>query len=237
MADETKVFEAEAEATRERIAATMDDLQNRLSPSAIVHNAVGSITETGSDALASVRGALSGHPVMLAVAGLAIGVSLLARSRIRGAKIEYGDSYAAYADYDETYADDLDDRDRTGAAAQALGDLQYRAHVAVDDSPLAVIAVGLAAGALLGTLVPVSATESELIGDARKRLAAAGRAAVDAAKNEFDVPKLLFGGSLGGLSGRASLAAGNVALAALGQFAHRPATTSTPHAPAGGIAG
>lgn len=218
MVDETRVYETEAQATRERIAAAIDDLTTRLSPQTLVNNAVDSISATGNDALASVRTALAGHPLVLGAVGLAVGISLLARNRVKGAKVEYGDSYAAYADYDDGYAADLAGREPHVGARERLGDLQYRAHVAVDDSPLAVVAVGVATGALLGVVIPVSAKENALFGDARDRLVAAGRAAVDAARDEFDVPKLLFGGDIAAIPDRASVAMENIAQAAIGEL-------------------
>lgn len=202
MADETTLIAREAEVTRERISATVDDLQYRLSPRTIVNDAVDQLGASGAHAVAELRTRVAAHPVALAAAGLAIGVALLARSRISRATIEYGDSYAAYSDYDDNYADSLDDGVDASARAR-LGAIGDRAAGTVDDNPLAVVAVGLATGALLGTIIPLSATEHQLFGAARARLAAAGTAAIDAAKLELDMSKFSFKGGTQGIADRA----------------------------------
>ncbi len=198
MIDEAKTFEAEAAATRDRIAGTIEELQARLSPKALVDSAIGSLGSAGTQAVASMRGAASGHPVVLGAAGLAVGIALLARSRIARSKVEYGDSYAAYADYDDGYAANLADGDAaTGRTRAHLDAIQHQAHATVDDNPLAVLAVGLATGALVGAVVPVSDVEDTLFGEVHARLAAAADAALASARGEFDPARLLKGGTTG----------------------------------------
>ena len=203
MTDEAKTFETEAAETRERIADTIDELQARLSPKALVDGAIGSLSTAGTNAVASMRGVATGHPLVLGVTGLAIGIALLARSRINRAKVEYGDSYAAYADYDDGYAANLADGEPpVGKTRAHLDAFQHQAHETVDDNPLAVLAVGLATGALLGAVVPVSGVEAELFGEVRARLAAAADAAVAAAKDEFDPSNLSLKGGTAGITER-----------------------------------
>ncbi len=200
MTDGTKAIESEAAETRERIADTIDELQARLSPKALVDNALGSLSEAGNSAVASMRGAANGHPLVLGAAGLAIGIALLARSRVNRATVEYGDSYAAYSDYDDGYAANLADGAPTGKARQHLDAFNDKAHASVDDNPLAVVAVGLATGALLGAVIPVSAFEADLFGEVRGRLNAAASAAANAVKHEFDTSKLSLTGGTAGLT-------------------------------------
>lgn len=206
MIDEAKVFEAEAAVTRDRIAATIDDLQARLSPRALVDSALDSMSAAGTQAVASMCGAAAGHPIVLGAAGLAVGIGLLASSRVARAKVEYGDSYAAYADYDDGYAANLADGDPPiGATRAQFGAMQQRAHATVDDNPLAVLAVGVATGALLGAVVPVSATEATLFGEVRARLAAAGDAALAKAKDEFGPAQLSLAGGTTGITERLTI--------------------------------
>ena len=200
MTAETKTIETEAAATRERIADTIDELQARLSPKALVDNALGSLSDAGNNAVASMKEAASGHPLAIGAAALAIGVALLARSRVQRATVEYGDSYAAYADYDDGYAANLADAAPAGKTRQHLDALNMQAHATVDDNPLAVLAVGLATGALLGAIIPVSTVEAQLFGDVRGRLVAAAEAAVDAAKHELTTSKLSLKGGTAGLT-------------------------------------
>ena len=203
MTDETKTIETEAAVTRERIAGTIDELQARLSPKALMDNALGSLGTAGNNAVASMRGAATGHPLVLGIAGLAVGVGLLARSRINRAKVEYGDSYAAYADYDEGYATDLAKGEPpVGRTRAHLDAFQHQAHETVDDNPLAVLAVGIATGALVGAVIPVSTFEAELFGEIHGRLGAAADAALAAAKDEFDPSSLSLKGGTAGLTDR-----------------------------------
>lgn len=193
MTDETSKFEAEAEAVRKRIAETIDDLQHRLSPQTLVNNAVGSITNTGSSAFTSVTDLSKAHPLVTAFSALAIGVALLARSKIRSAKIEFGDNYAAYADYDEGYAADLseDDRSNVGPARARIDSMHRHANVAVGDNPLAVVLVGAATGALLGAIIPVMSFEGDMAGNARRKLGDAARTAVRSVGQEFGLSSLI----------------------------------------------
>lgn len=219
MVDETTSIAIEADETRDRIAATVDDLQNRLSPRNIVNNAVDSLGASSSHAIETVRNSLGRHPLALAAAGLSIGIVLLARSKIGGAKVEYGDSYAAYADYDDSYAARLAESARGDWSARgqlnAAGD---QAHGAVDDNPLTVLVVGIATGALLGWLVPVSESEHRLLGPARARFGLAARAAVDAMRDELDVSKFSLRGGTAGLANQASTAIDKVAKAAMNEL-------------------
>ncbi len=203
MTDDTKAFETEAAETRDRIADTIDELQARLSPKALVDNALGSLSTAGTNAVASMRGAATGHPLALGAAGLAVGIGLLARSRVSKVKVEYGDSYAAYADYDDGYAANLAAGEpRVGKARAQMDHLQHQAHATVDDNPLAVVTVGIATGALLGAVLPLSAVEASLFGEVNGRIAAAADAALVAMKAELDPSKMSLKGGIDGISQR-----------------------------------
>ena len=221
MTEETKTIETEAAVTRERIAGTIDELQARLSPKALMDNALGSLSTAGTNAVASMRGAATGHPLVLGIAGLAVGLGVLARSRINRAQVEYGDSYAAYADYDGGYAANLAAAEPpVGKARAQLATFQNQAHDTVDDNPLAVLAVGLATGALLGAVIPVSQFEADLFGEVHGRLAAAAEAAAATARDEFDPSKLSLKGGTAGITERLTQSLTNVlndAGAALGK--------------------
>ena len=225
MTDDTKAFASEAAETRDRIADTIDELQARLSPKALVDNALGSLGEAGSSAVASMKGAASGHPLMLAAAGLAVGIALLARSRGSRTTVDYGDSYAAYSDYDDGYAANLVGTPTSGDKARAhLDAWQHQAHETVGDNPLAVLAVGAATGAVLGAVIPVSAFEMSLFSEAHARIAAASDAAMAAIRDELHPSKMSLKGGVGGLTDRLSQSAATVlheVTATLG----RPVTT------------
>ncbi len=149
-----------------------------------------------------MRGAAAGHPVILGAAGLAVGIGLLARTRVAHAKVEYGDSYAAYADYDDGYAANLAEGEPEGRARAQFAAINTRAHATVDGNPLAIMAAGVVAGAVLGAVVPVSSVEASLVADLRARLAAAGDAAIAAGRREFDFSKLSLAGGTAGIGER-----------------------------------
>lgn len=203
MTGETKSIETEAAVTRDRIGDTIDELRARLSPEALVDHAIESMSTAGMKAITSVRTAASGHPLVIGAAGLAIGIGLLARSRVARPTIEYDDRSAAAANYKERYAANLADYEpQAGAAHKQLDAIQHPAHAEVDGSPLAVLVVGLATGALLGSVMPASAAEMSLFGEMRVRIAAAGDVAVDAAKDELHFSKLSLSGGIDGITKR-----------------------------------
>ncbi|QYE34238.1 MULTISPECIES: DUF3618 domain-containing protein [Sphingosinicellaceae] len=224
---DTATLEREAESTRERIASTIDDLQARLSPRALVDNAVDSLNASSSRAFESVKGAAMAHPIAIAGAGLAAGIALLARSKVKRATIEYGDSYAAYADYDDGYAANLAADDiPAGPARQRIEAIQHKAHVAVDDNPLTVVLVGVATGALIGAIMPVSDIEYAAFGDIGARLEAAGDAAIASAKVELDLSKLSFAGGTAGIMDRAVQSLLSIVGAAGGALLRKPTSSA-----------
>lgn len=83
MASEVFDLEADAEATRDRIASTVDDLQHRLSPQTLINKAFEGIGARRADMMASAPKAARGNPLGLAAAGIAIGLIALRRSRLK----------------------------------------------------------------------------------------------------------------------------------------------------------
>ncbi len=228
MTSDATLYEAEAAVTRDRIAATIDGLQERLSPKALVDGALDSLSAARSRAAASMRDAAIRHPVVLGAVGLAVGMGVLASSRVARAKVEYGDAYAAYADYDDSYAANLADGEPPAGKARAqLDAIQHEASATVGDNPLAVLAIGLAAGALVGAIVRVSSVEADLFGEARGRLIAAGDAAMASAGREFDARHLSLAGGTAGITERLTASVVSVLLAA-GAALIRPVTPGSP---------
>jgi|GEM_PF-1552946 len=127
----TSLYESDAEQTRERIASTVDDLQQRLNPRNMVNGAVGSLQDRGADLLDGARQLAREHPVGLGLAGVSLGLLLVARSRWAN-RDDY--SYDAYDDvyggddmndgYDAT-ADDTDGQ--PGAIRRGFGRVRERA--------------------------------------------------------------------------------------------------------------
>lgn len=175
----TSNFADEADDTRGRIAATIDELQDRLSPRRIVGDAVGSIQSSGSDLIDSGIRMLRGHPVAAIAAGLAVGIVVLGGSKLKAAKVDFGDDRESFSDFDDDYRSG----ESTGNERFAL--LRSRSGSTIEENPVIAVLVGLAAGALLGVLFPETEKERELLGASGDRLAKAARAAADAAREEF----------------------------------------------------
>lgn len=214
----TSLYENEAEQTRGRIASTVGDLQNRLSPRTMMHDAVGSLRDRGAGLYDSASRLVREHPVAVSIMGLSLGLLLINRDRISG-----GDSYSYDEDYDGGYdaAADMDaepgtlrrgwDRMRESAsnagervsesaaaardytaetwhstrerAADYASRMRLQASESLDENPLVGALIGLAAGAVLGALLPRSRRENELLGEASDRVADAARSAARAARD------------------------------------------------------
>lgn len=100
----TSLYESDAEQTRERIASTVEDLQQRLNPRNMVHRSVGAIQDRGIDLLQTARDFAREHPAALGLAGLS--VALLVAGRAWSAR---QDRYSFDA-YDDVYGgNDMDD--------------------------------------------------------------------------------------------------------------------------------
>ncbi|QXQ07967.1 DUF3618 domain-containing protein [Sphingosinicellaceae bacterium] len=172
-ADDTSRIAGEAEDTRERISATLDELQDRLNPRRIVSEAVDSVQAGGADLLKSGRDLVRGHPVTLAAGGLAIGLALLGTTRLRSARVNFGDDSESYSDYDDSY------EDRRSEPASERFALLRGPNTSFGGNPFVGVLVGLAAGALMGALFPETESERRLLGDTGHRLADAAREKVD----------------------------------------------------------
>lgn len=159
--NEVDNLEADAEATRDRIAATVDDLQNRLSPRALMSNALDGITAQGTGMMASVQKVARGNPIGLVAVGLAIGAMALGRSRLKNAKLD-DEQFAAYPDYDDGYgANSVDNRWADDHPSQSYV-RQSRVRQQTGSRPLIALVVAAGVGALLGGLLPLTSTEHDL---------------------------------------------------------------------------
>ena len=188
----------EADVARERVAATIDELQDRLNPRRMLGDAVGKVQSQGTELVEQARNVMKSHPLAIGAVVLAIGVALLAKSKIATATVDLGDDFRGYTDYDDglggdgaaasSYADEDDDSVPPPARAPTprLASLANRAEVSAHANPIGSILVGLLSGAVLGALFPATARESDLFGETGDRLGRAARAALRGARDEFD---------------------------------------------------
>ncbi|MGL4541782.1 MAG: hypothetical protein ACRCUI_04640 [Polymorphobacter sp.] len=119
------------------------------------------------------RRLLGNHPIATAGVGLGLGLALLAQNRLAHAEVDIAGDYEPYSDFDDGY---VAKAARTEAAAAAG---------TIEENPLAAVLSGLAAGALIGALFPDSRTEDRFIGGPSDRVAAAAKAAAQAARLEL----------------------------------------------------
>ena len=156
MVGDTNALENEADDTRDRIAATIDGLQDRLSPTAIVHRAVGSITASGSEAVATVKENFGTHPAMFAAGGVAIGLAVLLHGRSTAKKAP-GQNY--------------DGKDHAARSTRPEAPKQA-ATSAGRGEPLIGPVISAVVGAVLAQLVPVSSAEKKLLSTVDGKVAA-----------------------------------------------------------------
>ncbi len=76
----------------------------------------------------------------------------------------------------------LHTQDRIDDAKHAASDAAHRAADAIESNPLAIVAGGLAIGALAGALIPRSAKEKELLAPVGRSLGERARSALQAAR-------------------------------------------------------
>jgi ElaB/YqjD/DUF883 family membrane-anchored ribosome-binding protein len=207
---DTNTIASDAEDTRERIAATIDELQDRLDPRRIVGDAVGSVRNTGTDLLDQGMALVKGHPIALAAGVLAVGIVALGRDRLSKATVNVGDG-ETYSDYDDDYAP----HGATEAAGQRFTLLRGEAGDRIGDNPLISVLVGLAAGALLGALFPETERERQLFSASSERIRAAAVAAARTAKDELATAK----NKVGDVTTHARGAVNSVVGAAKNEFA------------------
>lgn len=144
MADDTTALVNEADDTRDRIAATIDGLQDRLSPTAIVNRTVEQISASGSEAVASMKQNFGTHPGMFAAGGVAIGLAVLLHGRSSSNKTpEWGiDKEPALSDRPATH--------KRNPVSGRRGE------------PLVGAALSAVAGAVLAQIMPISPAERKM---------------------------------------------------------------------------
>jgi ElaB/YqjD/DUF883 family membrane-anchored ribosome-binding protein len=120
------------------------------------------------------------------------GVLRRARERASDAKASVSDRAHAARDYtsEKLHAARERSAEYADRAKARASDAKRRAADGFDASPLTGALVGVAAGALLGLLLPRTRKEDELLGETRDKLAeaarAAAKAAADSAKQQLD---------------------------------------------------
>jgi hypothetical protein len=132
---------AEAAATRARIRSNVKDLRHRTDPEILAEQAMELAAAQGKALADKARTVASAHPLALGAGVAALGLALFTRHKLAHARVDLGDDSSSYTDYDDSYA--VPSR---AAATPRIGQ--------IGSSPLLSVVLGLAAGALIGALVP-----------------------------------------------------------------------------------
>ncbi|MEJ0067994.1 MAG: DUF3618 domain-containing protein [Pseudomonadota bacterium] len=213
-------LQREIEASRGHLTDTLTALEQKLSTRRLTHDAVDAVRDAvlgPSDGSKDMFEIIRRNPIPAALIGIGVGWMLFGSPSPRrsppqpGARRHDQDGPGLAAQARDTVArygaEAQDTVARYGAQARALaGTAQQRAGALAHDNPVIIGALGLAVGAVLGTMLPMTRRESALLGDIqaqvvsqaealgrealeRARVVAehAGRAAVDAVEHDLGV--------------------------------------------------
>ena len=128
-----------ADKTRQRLGTRLSELRQRTRPAVLADEVIDYATAHGQDLATRVRTVAAAHPLAIGAGIAAIGLALLARQKLKTARIDLDDQSGDYTDYDDSFATSPEAPDIT------------------DDSPhnpLVSVLIGLAAGALMGAITP-----------------------------------------------------------------------------------
>ena len=183
--DRTDEIRREIARTQQEMSRTIDAIQHRLSPHSMMERTKHSMKEAGVNVSRSFMDKVRDNPIPAAMVG--VGLFLLIRDSGHGDgyDVEFIPDRAGWdADFDHGHEGTIaETRDKVQGAvstdrARRLR-LQARSRMSrartksrdvFQDNPLIAGLAALAAGAVLGALIPESDREHELMGDTRDRL-------------------------------------------------------------------
>ena len=155
---------------RQRLSGTLDEIEARLNPRRLMADGLGRVAASSGHLAAAARA----HPLALAAAAVAVGLTLFTSRRLSKARVDMGDELGDYTDYDDGFG-------FADTAPESPSEPRRRAEAEPEaeapSNPLVSILIGLAAGAALGAIFPATETERQVLGDAGSRLGDAARAA------------------------------------------------------------
>jgi hypothetical protein len=184
---EPHAIERDIDSTRADMRATLEALERRFSFDRLIDLTVGRIRERGGEFAGNLTDAATQNPMPLLLASVGIGWMMLASRRgPRERSFAYdsapgvGERMGEAADRVRGAAEATGDTLRSSAgrvadsAARVADGTRARVHDArarmeqmLDEQPLMLGALGLAAGAIVGALLPASEQENRLFGEAR----------------------------------------------------------------------
>ncbi|WP_439532706.1 hypothetical protein [Polymorphobacter sp.] len=148
-----------ARAARSRISSGVATLRERTDPQRLADEAMALASSQGEALTARAKSMASNHPLVLGAGVAAIGLALLTRHKLSQARVDLGDS-ADYTDYDDSFGPApsvLTFRTMPSSEASNPDDTASGS----GRNPFTSILLGLAAGALIGALMPGSQPDNE----------------------------------------------------------------------------
>jgi hypothetical protein len=198
---EPYAIERDIDDTRADMRATLEALERRFSFDRLVDLTIGRIRERGGQFAGNLTDAATENPMPLLLTSIGLGWMMLTSRRGPSERSFAHDSgpgarqrMAEAADTVRGAAEATSDTVRGGAARVATAtrehveDARVRMERMLDEQPLMLGALGLAAGAIVGALLPASEQENRLLGEARAsaiaNVARTSRARRDAAREQ-----------------------------------------------------
>lgn len=202
-------IESEIERTRSEMSSTLDAIQERLSPGQIMDEVMDHVRNGPGQFAGSLGRALRQNPIPAALIGVGIGWLMLSQGRGTSADegALYGSASYGRSEEEEGRSYGAEEGGRLGEALDAVRErgahLMDRARErlggagesvgigrTLEEQPLLLGAIGLAVGAALGAVLPMTRQEDELMGPARDRLkhqaVAASRAQLERAQRAVE---------------------------------------------------
>ena len=209
---EVAEIRAEIEETRHEMGGTLNELGDRLEPGHLVEQAkenvreatIGRVEETAKGVSDMVMDTIKRNPIPAALAGA--GLALMWANRSQGTNASQGRAHAMYEAPGSGIGSKAKDAastvggavgnvaegaqqatgeviDRAGETAQQVG---WKLDSFMQANPLAVGAIAIGAGALVGSIVPETPKEREVLGDASRQVSSMVRDTVDQATTKAE---------------------------------------------------
>jgi hypothetical protein len=215
---EPEFLERDIDATRDDLRATLSALERRFSVDRLVDMTIGRIRDRGGEFAGNLGDAAARNPIPLLLTSVGVAWLMMSRrdgggrsswradgtdaaGKVTAAAEGVGERVRdAYESSRETLTNATDSlrsqaetlQWRASRAASATREQVEHAHERMDrllhEQPLIIGALGLAAGAIIGALVPATETEQHLLGDVRdkavKKVAESSRQRYEAARDD-----------------------------------------------------
>ena len=176
---------AEIEETRLEMGGTLNELGDRLEPSRLVDQAkenvreatIGRVEETAKGVSDMVMQTIKSNPIPAAIAGAGLALLWVNRSGSKQSNDGYGAAYRSngYRPEQESGGPNIS---RVGDVAsgvgqnvgEKVGQVGFKLDSFMKASPLAMGAIAVGAGAVIGALVPETPQERQVLGDASRQI-------------------------------------------------------------------